>query len=308
MPRLLTCLLVLSLFTACASGTPPIPAVAPAVLFKTSTPSLTPSTVPTLTGNFLPTATVTTYKVVEGDSLNGIASRFNITLEALVGANPGFQMVTLSAGTELIIPAGNATPSEATPTPAQLPIQGSRCWPEQNSGQWCFALMQNEYAESLENISAQFTLLDAGGQVLASQTAYALLNTLPPGGSMALAVHFPPVLPADVLVSVQLLTAIRLLPGDVRYLPVMLDDTLVTVDASGRSAQVSGRVILTGGEAASTLWVLATAFDGLGEVVGLRRWESTSTLTAEDPVQFDFQVSSVGPTIERVEFLAEARP
>ncbi len=125
---------------------------------------------------------------------------------------------------------------------------------------------------------------------------------------MPLAVHFPPSLPADVSVRFQLLTAIRLLPGDTRYLPVMLDDTLVSMDASGRTARVSGRVILTGAGTAETLWVLATAFDVAGNVVGLRRWESPSALTTEDPVQFDFLLSSVGPPIERVEFLAEARP
>ncbi len=107
---------------------------------------------------------------------------------------------------------------------------------------------------------------------------------------------------------VQVLTAIRLLPGDTRYLPVRLENTLVSVDASGRTAEVSGRVVLTGTGTANTLWVLASAYDAAGNVVGVRRWESASALTADAPVPFDFPVSSVGPGIARVEFLAEARP
>jgi hypothetical protein len=179
---------------------------------------------------------------------------------------------------------------------------------ETDGGLWCFALVQNEYAETLENISAQFTLLDASGQELASQTAFALLNTLPPGQSMPLAVYLPPPQKTNVSVQVQVLTAIRLLPSDVRYLPVMLENTLVSVNASGRTAQGSGRVILTGSGTAKTLWVLATAYDADGNLVGLRRWESSSALRADAPVLFDFLVSSVGPDIDRVEFLAEARP
>ncbi len=151
-------------------------------------------------------------------------------------------------------------------------------------------------------------LLDASGQELASQTAFALLNTLPSGQSMPLVVHFAPPVQVNVSVRVQMLTAIRLLPGDARYLPVMVENTLVSVDASGRTAQVTGRVILTGAGTANTLWVLAIAYDAAGNVVGVRRWDSPSALTVDAPVSFDFLVSSVGPGIERVEFLAEARP
>jgi hypothetical protein len=166
----------------------------------------------------------------------------------------------------------------------------------------------NENSETLENLSAQFTLLDASGQELASQVGFALMNTLSPGQFMPLAVHFPPSVQAIVSMRVQVLTAIRLLPGDTRYLSVMPEDTLVNMDATGRTVQVSGRVILTGAGTANTLWVLATAYDMAGNVVGLRRWVSPSALTADTPISFGFLVSSVGPEIDRVEFLAEARP
>jgi hypothetical protein len=240
--------------------------------------------------------------------LTGIAGRFGVTLEALQAANPGIQPAALPVGATLIIPAGNILPAEPTPTPAPLPVQQARCWPETDGGLWCFALVQNEYAETFENLSAQFTLLDANGQEIASQAAFALLNTLPPGQSMPLAVHFPPPVPANVSVRVQVLTAIRLLPGDARYLPVMPENTLVSVEGSGRTAQVTGRVILTEAGTANTLWVLATAFDASGNVIGVRRWESPSALTTDEPASFDFLVSSLGPAIDRVKFLAEARP
>ncbi|HTX91846.1 MAG TPA: hypothetical protein VMC09_11595, partial [Anaerolineales bacterium] len=93
-----------------------------------------------------------------------------------------------------------------------------------------------------------------------------------------------------------------------RYLPVAVENVLVQVDASGRTAQLSGQVALTGSGAATTLWVLATAYDSTGNVVGVRRWDSPTPLSAGTPGQFSFQVSSLGPVIQRVEFLAEARP
>jgi len=308
MRRILVCLFLLSISSACKGTTEAVTDLAPAVAYQTVTPSETPTIIPPLTGITLPTPTTFTHVVVQGDTLTGIALRYGVTLEALLVANPGVQPTSLSIGTILIIPTGSKIPGESIPTPASLPIQQARCWAEAAGGLWCFALLQNGYSESLENLSAQFTLLDASGQELASQAAYAMLNTLPPGQSMPLAVHFPPPVHTNVTVQVQVLTAIRLLAGDTRYLPVVTENTLVSVEASGRTAQLTGRVILTGEGTANTLWVLATAYDAAGNVVGVRRWESPSALSADAPVSFDFLVYSMGPGIDRVEFLAEARP
>ena len=325
MRRFLACLFLLSTLTACAGNAETVTGLAPAVPYQTVPPSETPTIIPPLTFIILPTPTTFTYTIVKGDTLNGIAERYGIKPEVLLAANPGVQPAALQVGTTLIIPTGSEIPGEPTPTPAPLPVQQARCWSETDGGLWCFALVQNGYAETLENLSAQFTLLDSNGQELASQAAFALLNTLPPGQSMPLAVHFPPPVQTNVTVPragivptllretgttlrVQVLTAIRLLPGDTRYLPVALENTLVSMEASGRTAQVTGRVILTGAGTANTLWVLATAYDAAGNVVGVRRWESPSALTADAPVSFDFLVYSVGPGIDRVEFLAEARP
>jgi LysM repeat protein len=308
MRKFLACLFCLSILAACGKTTQAVSGTEPARLYETPTPSLSPTPLPGLTEIQLPTTTVFAYQVVNGDTLSGIASRFGVTLEALVAANPGVQPTALRVGEKLIIPTGKTVPGEPTPTPAALPLLQARCWPESTGGLWCFALLRNEYAESLENLSAQFTLLDTDGQALTSQTAYGLLDILPPGGSLPLAAHFPAPQPAEVRVRVQVLTSIRLLPGDQRYLPVAVQNTLVGVDVSGRTAQVSGQVVLTGPGTAHSLWVLATAYDVSGNVIGLRRWESPAVLTAAAPLEFEFQVSSLGPGIARVEFLAEARP
>lgn len=308
MRRVLGFLFLSLVLYACAGNTPAVTQLASPVSYHTSTFSDTPTVIPALTGISLPTPTTFTYSVVEGDTLNGIASRYGVTLEALIAANPGIIPSSLSVGTKLIIPSGADIPLDNAPTPVPLPILQARCWPESSGGAWCFALLHNEYAETLENISIQFTLLDNSGRILTSQTSFGLLDILPSGQAMPLVVHFPPLLSLDVSVQVQVLTAIRLLPGDARYMPVILDNTLTRVNSSGRTAQVSGRVLLTGAGTASTVWVLAIAYDATGNVVGVRRWESKSSLSVDTPLSFDFMVSSVGSYISRVDFLAEARP
>ncbi|MBI4733121.1 MAG: LysM peptidoglycan-binding domain-containing protein [Chloroflexi bacterium] len=307
MRRLFLCLTCALLLAACAGET--TPDLAPAAPYQTASPSLTPTLIPALTEILLPTPTVVIYTVALGDTLGAIADRFGVSLEALMAANPDIQPTALTVGTQLVIPTDSAQPSEPTPSPAPVPVRQAHCWPETSGGLWCFSLIQNEYAEMLENLSAQFTLLDENGDELASQIAYAPLNILPPGASMPLGVHFPAPVDAQSALRVQVLTAIRLLPGDARYLPVMLENTLVSVGAGGHSAQVSGRVMLTTLDGlANTLWVLAVAYDEAGSLVGFRRWEAGAPLAGGESVVFDFLVSSMGPEISRVEFLTEARP
>ena len=306
--RFLAYLSLLLTSVACGQKAEATPTLAPPVPFKTMAPTPTLTLLPEQTGIFPPTPTVLSYAVVQGDTLSSIAQHNGVPLEALLAANPGISPAALSVGTKLIIPAGNQIPGEPAPTPAPLPVRQARCWPETSGGLWCFALLQNTYTEPLENLSARFSLLDLSGKELASQVAYGLLDILPPGASMPLAAHFAPPVQMDAGVRIQVLTAIRLLPVDARYLPVRLENTLVSLEASGRTAKVSGRVLLTGTGTATTLWILVSAYDAAGNVVGMRRWESGSALTENAPVTFDFQVSGVGPAIARVEFLTEARP
>ena len=165
--------------------------------YQTVSPTQTPTVIPALTEISLPTPTTFTYTVVQGDTLISIAQHAGVSLEALQAANPGVSPTALSVGTKLVIPTGNQVPGEPTPTPAALPVRQAHCWPETTGGLWCFALVQNDYAETLENLSAQFTLLDAGGQEIASQVVYGLLDILPPGASMPLAAHFAPPVQAE---------------------------------------------------------------------------------------------------------------
>jgi hypothetical protein len=174
---------------------------------------------------------------------------------------------------------------------------------------WCFVLAHNDFSDFMENITAQVTLIDASNQMIASQTALLPLNILPPNTSLPLAVFFTPEIPFDAKPQVQVLTAIRLLPNDERYLPATVNNTLVQVNADGRSAHVTGQVLLPSNtKAARQVWVTGTAYDETGRVVGVRRWESNVALAAGGNLPFEFMVFSIGGKIARVEFAVEARP
>jgi hypothetical protein len=240
--------------------------------------------------------------------MSGIAEQFGISLDDLLAANPEISSNAMSVGTTLKIPSDPANPSgEPTPTPAPFTVEQIECYPTADGGMWCFVLAHNDFPDFVENVSAQISLVDSNGTTLGSQTALLALNILPPNTSLPLAAYFPDV-PADANPQVQILTAIRLLPNDGRYLPAVVNNTLVQVNAEGHSAQVSGRVLLNGDRDASQVWVTGTAYDESGGVVGFRRWESDAGMSAGDSLSFEFMLSSLGGKIARVEFAVEARP
>ena len=312
--------IVLSVFciifwTACASPpTQPVPRPGDLMPYLTATriplppwgpEGLVPLTTP------LPSPTPFTYTVQTGDSMSVIAEKFGVALDDLQATNPEVSSNAMSVGQVLRIPSNPDNPSgEPTPTPAPFVVQQIECYPTSNGGMWCFVLAFNASPDFMENLSAQITLVDSNRSILASQTALLPLNILPPNTSLPLTVYFPPDIPINANPQVQVLTAIQLLPNDARYIPATINNTLVQINAEGRTAQLSGLVLSSQGQAsvANQVWVAATAYDDAGRVVGVRRWESSASLSAGGSLSFEFLISSLGGKIARVEFAVEARP
>ncbi len=310
---ILSIAIILILFlTACAPQSTSQPAFDTLAPYSTGTPSPTPDQleglVPAETP--LPSPTPFLYKIRGDDTMSQIAEKFHVSLDALRAANPDVNPNAMTVGTELKIPSSPANlTGESSPTPEPASVKQIECYPTADQSMWCFVLVHNDYSDFMENVSAQVTLVDANGQTLSSQLAFSPLNILPPNTSLPLVTFFAPSIPADVRPQVQILTAIRLLPNDARYLPAAVQDTLVQIDSSGRFAQISGQVYLAPeSKAASQIWVAAVSYDKSGRVVGVRRWESNTGLSPDNALPFALQVSSVDGEIDRVEFAVEARP
>jgi len=302
-------LFLILLLTACAPQSTSQPSFDSLVPYLTGTPSptqlegLLPAETP------LPSPTPVFYKVTGNDTMSQIAEKYNISLDSLRAANPDVDPNAMPIGIKLKIPNNSADLTGAsTPTPVPVSVQQIECYPTADQAMWCFVLVNNNFSDSMENISAQVTLVDSNGQELLSQTALSMLNILPPNTSLPLVTFFSPNIPADVKPQIQILTAIRLLPDDARYLPATIQNTLVQIDSSGRTAQVNGQIYLPSeSKAATQVWVAAVAYNHAGRVVGVKRWESNAALEAGNNLPFEFMISSVAGEIDRVEFAVEAR-
>ena len=301
-------LILTFILTACASQTLQSSSNNSLEPYLTTTPSLTSTpNVIVILETPLPTATPFIYTIQAGDTFSELAERFKISQDDLRAANPDVSPNSMSVGTTLLIPSSSPTTANAsTPTPVPAPVTQTVCHPTADNGLWCFALVQNNTPDILENVSAQITLLDENNNVLASQTAFTPLDIIPPNSSLPVFVFFPNT-PASANIQVQLLSAIQLNGNDSRYLPATLNNTITQIDWNGLTAQLSGQIILPAESTAATqVWVAAVAYDKDGRVVGVKRWEG-GAIQPGGNVSFSFLVASLGSAIDAVEFFVEAK-
>ena len=280
----------------------------------TATPVPTDYVTPTSSPTVTSTPTPVFYEVQSEDDMYSIAFRYGIEPAALMTANPTVNPRMMSVGMTLVIPITPSPPPTATAIIEQSPTStGSTedlllpdCFPDAQGGLWCFVLVESETDQSRENISALVTL--DGGDAPRQEVAIAPLNLLPAGKSIPLTVYFTPPIPANFSVIAEIDFWLPVMPGDDRYVPVVLEAPSISISANGRVARVHGDLQLPADQNnAAYVWVNAAAFDVDGRVVGVRRWESKGGLAAGEEIAFELFVYSLGGEIDRVDLLVEAR-
>ncbi len=302
---LLICIFIISACASPATKNAPNTSLDP---YSTSTPGLTSTpNVIVIFETPIPTSTPLIYTVEAGDTISEIAEKFKITQDELRAANPDVSPNSMTIGMTLLIPDSSAVPvGVSTPTPVPAPVTQTVCHPSEDGGLWCFALIQNNTTELLENISAQITLLDESNNVIASQTAFMPLDIIAPNSSLPAYVLFDSEIPANFNIQVQVLTANQLSINNPRYLPAAIQNAVAQIN--GRTAQLSGQILLPAeSQAATQIRVAAIAYDKDGVVVGIKRWEG-GTVQPGGSISFSFLVSSLSFEIDAVEFFVEARP
>lgn len=306
---------------ACAPTSTAQPTLTPlqiGTLIPYHTPTLTPTQatptrLPPPTETPAPTPTPFTYTVKQGDTMLAIAFNYGLSLEQLLAANPTVQPRLLSVGTVLVIPLEGQL-STPEPTAALLRLQASQpvCYPQADGGLWCLMMVLNDQEMAVENLTGRISLFSTGGESLNSQTVYAPLDLLKPGEKAALAVYFPDPETVDWIVQGELLAALPVSEGDPRYLPAAFEISALGIAADGKSAQISGTVILPDRPTSvGSVWLAGAAFDAQGLPVGVRQWQVDDPCPAGQPcdrIPFDGIFYSLGPTIATVEILVQARP
>lgn len=331
--------IILILLAGCSQPLPATEAIPtrPAKItpYRTSTPAPTSTPLPTRRATIpvtpAPTATPFTHVIKKDDTMLGIALLYDVKLEELLASNPEIDPHWMTVGETLVIPLQTADPTEvSTPTPVPVSLADPVCYKTTDGGVWCFIEAVNERKKAIENLSVQVGLFSPSGKSLASDTAIAPVNHVRPGQAVPLVVFFPPPIGEEFSTQSALLTSIEIDETAGRYLDASGQISENTIDPGGLSAHITGTVILPeDSPPPRIIWVAAVAYDQDGHIAGVRKWDSSSIdgcqlaeIQQEAPggspepdqglhpncMNFDLTVYSLGPEIDHIELLVEARP
>ena len=145
---------------------------------------------------------------------------------------------------------------------------------------------------------------DGNNKEIARQQATTPLDLLPAGASLPVMTSFAPPLPAQYTASAAVVSLLPASEGAKRYIPVSVENQVVNILPDGLTAEASGEVLSAGDKTATQVWVVAIAYNAAGEVVGLRRWESSQPLPAGGRGLFSLRVYTAGDAIARLDLLA----
>ena len=240
----------------------------------------------------------------------GIAIRYGVTLEELLVANPDINPRILSIDQEIFIPSLEGdVPGGLIPTATPIPLELAQvqCYPTTTLHSWCISYIEIEGEQWLEGISAIITVFNPDGDQIDAKIAYAPLNLLPPGSVMPLGVMFP--YSVDLAVAITNTSFVARAIED-RYVTMIVDWETVLVSNNGSSASTKVTLQVSeenefGIDGAS---ILISALDLDGSIVGYRKVELIDRLEVGESIEFELEVFSAGPPIDRVEILAEAFP
>ncbi len=287
-------------------------------LTNTLTPSVTPTSLdePTSTPSPTLTATPFTYVVKSDDTMFEIAANFGITTDELKAANPSVNPYLLGAGMTLIIPGHSAEgPTQTLPSATPYPLTAGEpsCTPSLSGGLYCFAQVTNGQEMMVEDVSAVFHLSAPGSGEVTSQEALVPLSRIASGGSLPLFAYFPPPVAQNAVASLEMLTTSSVnqtgTPTSLQAATISVPEPSISISANGLSVMVTGQAILDASAGtAGKIMVAAVAYDEAGQIVGIRRFESTSAVNPGESASFSLNIYSIGGSITKVELFGEANP
>ncbi len=234
-----------------------------------------------------------TYTVEEDDTLLEIAISFDITVEALLAANPGIDPLALQIGQELTIPQDGTPATTVQQPPPPLPITVPTCHPTTTDSLVCLGLVENDQTSAAVQVAVAVQLTDREGGVLAEGETVLEQRFVRPGERAPYRVLFPGLDEGEVAGVVAGVSGGSLSDTvDDRYVAVVAENIETTVLA--RRYSLHATLTNPTETAAAPPRVVLTVLDADGTVYGYRVWDAPAPLGPGEQNLLDLAVLPLG--------------
>lgn len=305
-------LLALALLAAACAPTP-APTIPAATATLRGLPTATaspafaaalPTDTPAPTSTLLPTPTPIPYTVQKGDTLIGIAVKYNVSLEAIEAANPGIDPGNLQVGQTVFVPPpeGSAPSAAVAPTPLPVSVGAFACAPTPVASLICYGEFVNTTGGPITNLSVRVALLNADDTPGDSTTVYSPLDLIPPGAAVPLAAVFANGSQRAAVGAV--LTADSGAALADRYALLAVSDVAGAETSGGFT--LSGTATNTAAVTVSYIALVASVYNSAGAVIGYRKIILAEPLAAGAGAQFSIALPGVS-SAARWAVVAEGR-
>ena len=250
-----------------------------------------------------PTPTPFKHEIQPGDTMYGLALKYNISLDKLIAANPGVDTSLLTIGTKVNIPFddGNDYTIPAQ-TPYPIIVHPPQCYPSGEGGLWCLSSIENDQSITLESVSVSIDFYDAENELIKSVIAIPPLDYYFRGQKMPVAAYIPPDLPEDYQLHASAITAF---PSERVKANAEIIDSNIEYNEDKTIAEISGEVEPKGELVKENqIWIAAAAYHQ-GLPTGVRKWVSDDNLVEDEKISFQLYLYSLGPEIEKIVLFSE---
>lgn len=253
----------------------------------------TPSPLPPPTATATPTPIF--YRVVEGDTLLGIAIQHNTTVAEIETLNPNVRPEQLQIGQSLRLPPPATAAAPAildTAVPMQVSVHRTQAIRTPVGSLWLLGEVANDGELPVENVQVEIALLDESGQQVDAVTAWAALPIILPGGKapFGVLVREPPAAFARPLVAVVGGATVTDLGS--RYLELGVEETAVALGEE--RVQIDGQVHNSGAAVAAEIILVAAFYDSQDNLSGYFQQRLPGPLAPGEAVSFSFDVAPPG--------------
>lgn len=253
----------------------------------------TPTPLPTATAT--PTPTPIIHTIQSGETLLGIAIQHGTTTEEIQALNPGVDPRLLLVGQQIVLPQPTAVAQTAggTAVPLDIDVLQIQAYRAPVGSVWLVGEVQNEGTLPVDNVQLEVGLLTASGELAGTAVGWAAGPIILPNEKAPFAILLNEAPPFEFQ-TVSILSGQTAVDLGSRYLDLTVTDW--SLDHVGSVVEIMGTIENVGVDTAVQTTILASFYDGQGNIIGFVEETLPLELAPAQTSPFTIQTAPPGGT------------